>query len=330
MKVIFTTLFIFHAITCSAQKLTDLNGRLKVSGNQLTDERGVPVQLKGFNTYNLTYCPECVTRDAVRSNSEFWGANVIRATVYVDDYWNDQSYNLDPGLSKRMVDSVVSWSEEFGLYCIIDWHILKIGNPNAPEHAGADDFFREMSAKHADKKHVLYEICNEPNGDDVPWDTIASYANRIIPIIRENDPQSVIIVGTPEWCQRLDEVVPEKINNTHHVMYAFHFYAASHLELLGMLSEQIHRIPVFASEWGVCEYTGNGDVNFGNSEKFLDVMEGHVLDNDTVSVSWCLFSYSDVKEAASALKPGSCGRGEWENMTPTGFFIRDFLQQPNP
>ena len=281
MKPIFITLFTFFAITCSAQKFTDLNGRLKVSGNQLTDERGVPVQLKGFNTYNLTYCPECVTRDAVRSNSEFWGANVIRATVYVDDYWNYQSYNLNPELSKRMVDSVVSWSEEFGLYCIIDWHILKIGNPNAPEHAGADDFFREMSAKHADKKHVLYEICNEPNGDEVPWDTIASYA-------------------------------------------------ASHLELLGMLSEQIHRIPVFASEWGVCEYTGNGDVNFGNSEKFLDVMEGHVLDNDTVSVSWCLFSYSDVKEAASALKPGSCGRGEWENMTPTGFFIRDFLQQPNP
>ena len=280
MKVIFITLFTFFAITCSAQKFTDLNGHLKVSGNQLTNERGIPVQLKGFNTYNLTYCPECVTRDAVRSNSEFWGANVIRATVYVDDYWNDQSYNLNPELSKRMVDSVVSWSEEFGLYCIIDWHILKIGNPNAPEHAGADDFFREMSAKHADKKHVLYEICNEPNGDEVPWDTIASYA-------------------------------------------------ASHLELLGMLSEQIHRIPVFASEWGVCEYTGNGDVNFGNSEKFLDVMEGHVLDNDTVSVSWCLFSYSDVKEAASALKPGSCGRGEWENMTPTGFFIRDFLQQSN-
>jgi len=46
-------------MTCFAQKATDLHGRLKVSGNQLTNEQGIPVQLKGFNTYNLTYWPQC-------------------------------------------------------------------------------------------------------------------------------------------------------------------------------------------------------------------------------------------------------------------------------
>ena len=325
MKRVYTGLLLLISLSCFGQKFTDLNGRLKVSGRQLINEQGKPIQLRGFNTYNLTYCPECVTREAVRSNSQFWGANVIRATMYVDDYWNDQSYILNPQYNKQMIDSLVQWTEEFGIYCIIEWHILKIGNPNAPEHAGADDFFREMSVKYADKTHVLYDICNEPNGKEVTWDTIADYANRIIPIIRENDSQSVILVGTPDYSQRLDQVKPEKIRLPENVMYTFHFYAASHLDLLSILEAEIHRIPVFASEWGVCEYTGNGDVNFENSKKFMDVMEQHVFNKDTVSVSWCSFSYSDVDEAASMLKPESCTQGKWENMTPTGYFFKDYL-----
>ncbi len=51
----------------------------------------------------------------------------------------------------------------------------------------------------------------------------------------------------------------------------------------------------------------------------------HILREDTVSVSWCSFSYSDVDEAASMLKPESCTQGKWENMTPTGYFFKDYL-----
>lgn len=330
MKFITTTLFALISLTLSAQKFTDLHGRLKVEGNQLINEHGIPIQLRGYNTYNMTYCPECVTREAVRSISTFWGGNVIRATMYVDDHWNDRSYNLDPEYSKQLMDSLVQWCGEYGIYCIVDWHILTIGNPNAPEHAGADDFFREVSARYAGMTHVIYDICNEPNGEEVTWDVIAGYANRIIPIIRRNDPHAVILIGTPQWSQRLDQVEPGKIHNTHNVMYTFHFYAASHLELLDILKGHLHRIPVFASEWGACEYTGNGDLNFENSQQFVDVMNEHVLDGDTVSVSWCMFSFSDVKEAASTLKPGSCKEGTWEKMTPTGFYFQDLLTTPGP
>lgn len=308
-----------------SQSFITKNGRLQVKGHQLCNEYGAAIQLKGFSTHNTTFCPECVTFEAIKSNRDFWGVNVVRAAIYTDDFWNDQSYNKNPKFSKAMVDSLVRWSEQLGIYCIIDWHILTHGNPNAKIHAGADAFFQEISAKYAQKKHILYEICNEPNGDGVTWDTIADYSNRIIPIIRKNDPKSVIIIGTPQWCQQLDKVQPQKLRDTNNIMYSFHFYAATHLNLLPMFETQIHRIPVFVTEWGVCENTGNGNINFESSEKYLQSMQQHILHGDTVSISWCNFSYGDKREAASALKPNSCKLRLWKNMSPSGFFIREWL-----
>lgn len=327
MKTITLCLFCLISLSSFGQKFTEINGKLQLKGNQLCNEKGNPIQLKGFSTYNISFCPECVTYESLKSNRDFWGANLVRAAVYVDDQdWNKQTYHKNPAFSKSLVDSIVLWSEKLGMYCIIDWHILTKGNPNDRAHIGVEDFFKEMSSKYAKKNHVLYEICNEPNGEDVTWDVIAEYANRILPIIRNNSPSSIIIVGTPQWCQSLEKVDPSKIYNTTNIMYAFHFYAASHLGLLSVLEKEMHRIPLFVSEWGVTEYTGNGNVNFENSEKFLKTMKNHVKQDESISLSWCFFSYADIKEAASVLKPGSCKLNLWNNMTPTGFFIRDHIK----
>lgn len=328
MKQILTVILAIVTITCNSQSFVAHNGQLQLKGKQLCNKAGRPVQLKGFNTYNISRCPECVTYDALKSNRDFWGANVIRATVYTDDMDNRHNYYYDPQYNKALVDSIVRWSEELGIYCIIDWHILKEGNPNAGVQSGADDFFREMSFKYAHKPHVLYEICNEPNGDEVTWDTIAAYANRIIPIIHKNSPKAVIIAGTSRWSQLLNEVDPSKLVDNSNVMYAFHFYAASHESLLPMFLREIHRIPVFTSEWGACESSGNGNVNFNVSKLYIDAMRQHILKGDTVTISWCNFSYSDVNETASSLKPNSCNKKLWNNMTPTGFFVRDCLLEP--
>ena len=38
-----------------------------------------------------------------------------------------------------------------------------------------------------------------PNGTGVDWLKIKSYAEQIIPIIRKNDPDGIILIGTPAW-----------------------------------------------------------------------------------------------------------------------------------
>jgi aryl-phospho-beta-D-glucosidase BglC (GH1 family) len=328
MKPIFTLLFSILIGTTFSQSFTKKNGRLQLQGKQLCNQQGKPIQLKGFSTFGISYRPECITYDALKSIKEFWGANLIRATVYDDDFSNSLNYNQNPTFNKNMVDSIVQWSEQLGLYCIIDWHILRQGNPNHKIHAGADAFFQEMSKKYAKKPHILYEICNEPSGKDIIWDTIADYANRIIPIIHKNDPKAILIVGTPHWCQSIDKVDPKKLVDTSNVMYAFHFYATTHFRLIPMFMQQIHRIPIFVSEWGPCESSGDGNINFNSAEQYLTIMKQHVLNGDTVSISWCNFSYGDKKEAASVLKPFSCDQKSWNNMSPTGLFVRDFLLKP--
>ena len=67
----------------------------------------------------------------------------------------------------------------------------------------------------------MYEICNEPNGD-TDWLDVSVYAEQIIPVIRENDPDSVIIQGTPNYDQELlvPSLSPLPYEN---VMYPCHF-----------------------------------------------------------------------------------------------------------
>lgn len=51
---------------------------------------------------------------------------------------------------------------------------------------------------------MLYEICNEPNGN-VTWnDNVKPYAETVIPVIRANT-NAIILVGSPTWSQDLHE-----------------------------------------------------------------------------------------------------------------------------
>ena len=114
---------------------------------------------------------------------------------------------------------------------------------------------------------MLYEIANEPNG--VSWASIKSYAEEVIPVIRQRDPDSVIIVGTRGWSSLgvsegsgPAEIAANPVNASN-IMYAFHFYAASHRDnYLNALREASELFPVFVTEFGTETYTGDGANDF--------------------------------------------------------------------
>lgn len=83
---------------------------------------------------------------------------------------------------------------------------------------------------------------------------------------------------------------------------------------------------VFVSEWGTCESSGAGITDTATSALFLKTMKQHVSKNDTVSISWCNFSYGDKEESASALKPNSCQNGLWNNITAEGYFVKYWIK----
>ena len=310
----------------SAQNPVAENGQLQVIGHQLCNEQGKPFQLRGMSMFGLMHMPECLAYNSFKVLKDDWKSNVVRAPVYMANYSSPNNYNQNPAFNNMLIDSIVSWSERLGLYCIIDWHNDRYGSPDDSHHKKADAFFELMSTKYAGKKNIIYELFNEPYGKSVTWDTIVKNANRIVPIIRKNDPRALILIGTPEWDQKLETVDISKLNDRKNIMFTFHFYAASHQSLYPMFADQIHRIPVFVSEWGTCESSGMGNLDLTTSSSFLNTMRQHVLDKDTVTISWCNFSYGDKAESTSALKPFSCADGLWDNTTLGGDFIKYWIK----
>ena len=256
-------------------------GALQVKGIQLCDKEGNPVQLAGLSTMGYQWFGQCYTKESITKMVKDWHISILRLAMYVEE----GGYNYKPEIKDEMCN-LIDICEELGIYCIMDWHILTPGNPLDPRYSKAEEFFRYMAKRNATKQNVLYEICNEPNGSSVTWDTIATYANKIIPIIHEaydkvGAPHPIVVVGTPQWCQLVDAPIKEgrfqgngkdldaylpdrdarlKFDN---VMYSFHFYAASHNEgfekdgkpnyydMYSYLYDVLGRLPVFCTELDV-------------------------------------------------------------------------------
>ena len=197
-------------------------GALKVSGIQLCAQNGKAVQLRGMSTHGLQWFGKCQTEEAYRSLAEEWQCDVVRLALYAEE----NGYNTDPLKFRNKIETLVGYCEKYGMYCIIDWHVLHPGDPNDPKYDTADDFFAWASKKFAGKPHVLYEICNVPNGDEVTWAVVKRYAERVIPIIRANSPNAVVICGTPKWSADFTDVVKDPLTYKN-ILYTYHFYAAS-------------------------------------------------------------------------------------------------------
>lgn len=272
-------------------------GALQVCGTQLCDKDGNPVQLRGISTHGLAWFPSYVNADLFGQFRQEWNVNVMRLAMYTAEYGGyctaDDTMEL-----KKLVRNGVKYATENDMYVIIDWHILSDGNPNTYKEE-AINFFREMSKVYAESDNVIYEICNEPNGG-TSWSEIKKYAEEVIPVIRKNDADAVIIVGTPNWSQFVDQAAADPITGYDNIMYALHFYAATHKEDLRskMTSAIENGLPIFVTEYGICDASGNGGIDETQANKWVDTM-------DRYGVSYVNWNLSNKNETSSIIKTGS-------------------------
>lgn len=273
-------------------------GALKVVGSQLCDHDGDPVQLRGVSTHGLAWYPDYVNKTFFQELRSDWNANVVRLALYTAE---SGGYCADGDRTQLydLVKNGVEYAADADLYAIVDWHILSDGNPL--QHADeAEEFFGRISAGLASRDNVIYEICNEPNGGTT-WGDIKAYAERIIPVIRANDPDAVIIVGTPSWDQEIDKAAADPLD-ADNVMYALHFYAATHKDdLRARMTEAVQQgLPVFVSEFGICDASGNGGIDRDSADAWADAM-------DAQKVSYVCWNLSN-KDESSALFKSSCSK----------------------
>lgn len=297
----------------------DNHGQLSVKGTDIVDESGSKYQLKGVSTHGITWFPDYVNKDAFQSIRDDWDANLVRLAMYTDTGdSNGYCSGGDKDSIRGLVDAGVTAATELGMYVIIDWHILNDNNPNS-HIDDAKEFFDDVSAKYSSNHNVIYEICNEPNGG-TSWSDIKSYAEIIIQVIRKNDKNAIIIVGTPNWSQDVDIVSEDPITGYDNIMYAVHFYAATHKDdLRNKVKTAISNgLPVFVSEFSLCDASGNGGIDYDSSDVWFDLIN----DNNLSYASWSL---CNKNETSALIKPDSTATSTItiDDLSDTGKYVRD-------
>ena len=297
------------------------HGQLSVKNGQLVDKSGKGYQLRGMSTHGLTWFPEFVNESAFKTLRDDWNTNVVRLAMYVDEWGNGQCYMGNKSGSLELLEKGVDICIKLDMYVIIDWHILNPGDPSKYTNE-AKSFFETVSKRYAKYPNVIYEICNEPNGGASWSGNIKPYAEKIIPVIRKNAPNSVIIVGTPTWSQEIDKPLSDPLNYKN-VMYAFHFYAATHAGLRSNVENCVAQgLPVFVSEFGTCDASGGGANDFNETQKWLSYF-------DKQGISYCNWSICNKDETCSVLRPGTSANGNWSesDLTENGKWMRNWLKK---
>lgn len=301
------------------------HGRLSVKGTKLVDAAGKPVQLKGLSSSNLAAFDQFVTEDAIAELAYAWNVDVLRLAVYT--YAIHGGYYASPRIGDVAIEAAKTCAK-YGIYAIVDWHILVDGNP-LETLDGALEYFDKATTELGDAPNVIYEICNEPNRPEVTWkDSIKPYAEKVIPAIRKKAPSSVVIVGTPTWSQDVD-IAAESPLSFPNTMYTLHFYAGSHgQDLRDRAAKAMKKVAVFCTEWGTSIADGGRDMVVYEEEtaEWLALLDAN-------SVSWCNWQLCDMAgEASSIIDSGLPWEGKrlYERLSPSGALIRSILLKGGP
>ena len=294
----------------------------------------MPVQLKGMSSGGLQSCFQFFNDDVCDTLIQDWGCTVIRLAM--TSHGLDNGYTYFPDRYFNEVCGYMDTLIEHGVYVIVDWHILFDGDPTEYQE-DAVDFFSRISALYGDYPNVIYEVCNEPNGmrfDDpespVDWDNcIKPYAETVIAAIRENDPDNIIIVGTPTWSQDVDVASLNPIDGDN-IMYTLHFYAGSHGEdhMDKVRTAVANGLPIFCTEWGTSLDSGNSGVFYTETLEWMALL-------DEYNISWCNWSIGTaILESSNALRLYSNRftveqkiAGHWpdEMLSDSGLFVRSLI-----
>jgi endoglucanase len=292
-----------------------VHGALQVVDGQLRDAQGAPIQLRGMSLFWSQWSGPYYNGRTVHALATNWHATVVRGAMGVSvpgGYLNDPS--AFDGV-RAVVDAAIAE----GIYVIVDWH-----EEQAPSHtAEASAFFTAVAKVYGKTPNVILEIYNEPNGPQ--WPAIKAYAEAVIGAIRSAGGKNLIIVGTPTWSQDVDIAAQNPITMDKNIAYTLHFYAGTHRDSLRKRAEAAmeKKLALFVTEWGTCDSSGNGGLDFVESQKWIDFINQHTL-------SWCNWSLNDKRESASALEPGTTvdGPPRPDDLTPSGKFVYQHLLKP--
>ncbi|WZL88168.1 glycoside hydrolase family 5 protein [Salinimicrobium sp. 3283s] len=292
------------------------HAQLKVKNGQIVDASGQPVQLKGMSLFWSQWQSQYYNRETVENLVAGWDIQLIRAAMAIEH----EGYLDHPEREKEKVKKIIEAAIDLGIYVIVDWH-----DHHAEDHLiEAQQFFSEIAKEFGNYPNLIYEIYNEPL--DISWPQVLKpYHEEVVASIRQHDPDNIIVLGTPNWSQRVDLAAEDPVEGEN-LAYTLHFYAGTHRqELRNTALTAINKgLAIFVTEFGTTNANGDGPVYKQETGEWIDFMEQHNL-------SWANWSIADKDESSAALLPGikPSEINQEKNISASGKLVRSHLTSRN-
>lgn len=304
------------------QSIVDTHGRLRVQGNKIVDQSNNPISIAGNSLFwsNADDTANYYNAQTVNHLADDWNSNLIRCAMGVNEPWDGgRGYINSPNTQETKIRRVIDAAIAKGIYVIIDWHTheAEIYEDEAVE------FFTKMARIYGDHPNIIYEVYNEPINQS--WNTIKNYAEAVIAGIRSEDPDNLIIVGTPFFSQRVDIASQDPINDVN-TAYTLHFYAGTHGNQLRNIARTAlnNGVALFVTEWGTVNADGNGNPNNQGTQEWMSFLRN----NDISHTNWAV---SDKNEGASIVRNGNGVSGLINGqLTSSGNLVRDIVRDWGP
>jgi hypothetical protein len=302
------TIIVF-AIFCLSTPIFAAIPRLHVDGNKIKDPNGNVVILRGIDMMDLGVTQDwyggatamidrITNKNDTQSYSPGWYPKVARIDITPPDSVNySWPHPFDPNNTDlyNLLRTVVNYYAAKDMYAIIDWHYIA----HTSDHvASTSAFWTYMAPRFANDAHVMFELFNEPNDEGASdtdiWLTVRANMQTWVNIVRTYAPNTVILVGGPNYSSTLAPQVTYPIDDNN-IIYVAHIYPAHWLSIYGsqdyFKSQMITCAavyPVMMTEWGfttTSETLLNGTVsNYG--QPLMDFREQYGISNSAWVVSY--------------------------------------------
>jgi endoglucanase len=307
--------------TCSVNP-APTTGWLRVQGNKIVDDQGMPVVLKGVNIADPQHLdtkrnerPGVTARSVATSATDTYFAQVIRLPILPGNssYPTEGFFSTTTGWDKYFanhIDPLVKELTAKGIYVIIDLHYISDYQNLFPQ---VQAFWKYMAPKYSNNPHVLYEIMNEPILPD-SWSTWKNtIAQPITDLIRSYAPNNLILIGGPYWSSHMAGAATNPVSGTN-LVYIAHVYSNQGPSMWEQqYTPVLNKFPLMITEWGFEQGgTEGGTLTYGQQfESWMRVRD----------LSWTVWSFDTVWGPRMF-------NSDWSlKNSPSGMgtFIRDLL-----
>ena len=264
--------------------------KFHVAGNKIVDEVEKEAVFRGVNIGSVithAYYTEVKKKAGPKyvpwdenyfKQIDSFGAKIIRVNIAPEDF-----RTVPEGFSFDAIDRTLDWVSQQEMYVFITYH--GIGFPPTEFYGEGDweldehfvptneeifNFWDKISKRYKDNNVVaFYEIFNEPTRStnksksseaelEKDWLLWKDFSEQVIDIIRNNDPDSVIIVGGLNFAYDVSFALEDPIEREN-IVYATHPYPCkadkykSWDEAFGVVKD---KYPIFATEFTVSGLDG--------------------------------------------------------------------------